>query len=135
LLRNEGDVAALLDLYRQVWTSPKPWGRRPFGRPDGRVLDEETNPLCALLKLSGAARAAGGVLQVRNRIYHQVFDREWITAHMPDAELRRQRAAYRRGVTRAATIGGLVTAVMACLALTAASLAHQAHEASEEAAY
>ena len=44
---------------------------------------------------------AEGCLRVRNRIYERVFDREWVTQHMPDAELRRQRAAYRRGLLRA----------------------------------
>src|SRR5207302_10946293 len=40
LLRSEEDRAALLDLYRQVWSGK-------------RVRDDDTNPLRSLLKLSG----------------------------------------------------------------------------------
>src|SRR5207248_2081666 len=43
LLKTEADRAALLELYRQVW----------LGR---RVPDDDTNPLCSLLRLSGIAR-------------------------------------------------------------------------------
>src|SRR5260370_9556779 len=82
-----------------------------------RVSDDETNPLCGILKLSGAVKEEGGLLNVRNRIYDRVFDREWVTAHMPDAELRRQRAAYRRGVVRAASVSIAVLLVVLGLAL------------------
>jgi WD40 repeat protein len=120
LLRSEVDRAALLELYRQVWL------RR-------RVRDDETNPLCSLLKLSGAVRAAGARpgylrsgsgarLHVRNRIYHRVFDRHWVKAHMPDAELRRQRAAFRLGMARGAAVAGVVLAVIAGLGLRANQL-------------
>jgi WD40 repeat protein/tetratricopeptide (TPR) repeat protein len=139
LLRSEEDRAALLDLYRQVW----------LGR---RVPDDDTNPLCSLLKLSGvvAMRDAeyvirGGesadshrvfgisyrvsriaypasliahraTLRARNRIYFRVFDRAWVLAHMPDAELRRQRAAFRRGVFRATAVASILLAVVSVLA-------------------
>ncbi len=109
--------AALLDLYRHV--------------VDGRrVPDDDTNALCGLLKLSGAVRAtarrpslarcgarptAGGsapVLTVRNRIYRRIFDRAWIAAHMPGAEVRRQRAAFRRGVARTAAVGMVLIGIV-----------------------
>jgi hypothetical protein len=45
---------------------------------------------------------------VRNRIYEQVFDAQWVAAHMPDAELRRQRLAFRRGLVRAAAVASLI---------------------------
>jgi hypothetical protein len=123
LLKSGEDIAALLQLYGQVWRSR-------------RVRDDDTNSLCSLLKLSGvaAARDAGhstrdmryrrrrmgrgpapvahrtsriahpATLQVRNRIYARVFDREWIAARMPDAERRRQRAAFCRRLMAAAGI-------------------------------
>ena len=103
LLRSEVDVAALLDLYLQV-------------RRGRRVRDDEMNPLCGVLRLSGAAKASRGVLRVRNRIYDHVFDPEWVRAHMPDAELRRQRDAYRRGLLRAATVAAVVVLLMGLLA-------------------
>jgi hypothetical protein len=82
LLRSELDLAALLDLYQQV-------------RRGRKVVDDETNPLATLLRLSGVCRSEGGLLRVRNRIYERVFDREWVAAHMPDAEVRRQRSGRR----------------------------------------
>ena len=93
LLRDEEELASLLDLYGKV-------------RAGKRVPMDETQPLIQRLCLSGIVRAAigpgvsGGRLVVRNRIYERVFDRKWIADHLPGAELRRQRAAYRRGLAR-----------------------------------
>ena len=106
LLRSEADLAGLLHLYEQAH-------RRQ------RVPDDETNPLVSVLRLSGITHVEGGCLRVRNRIYSQVFDQNWITANMPDAELRRQRAAYRRGLLRAATVSAVIIVVIAGLAFTA----------------
>src|SRR5207248_5415088 len=91
LLNSEADRAALLDLYGQV-------------RSGKRVALDDTNQLVSLLRLSGITQVAEGQLQVRNRIYERVFDRAWVTNHMPDAELRRQRAAYRLGIVRATAV-------------------------------
>lgn len=103
LLKNEGDLAGLLELYRQVWRQR-------------RVPVDDTNPFVDRLLLSGIVRAGrDGCLQVRNRIYARVFIGDWATQHMPDAELRRQRAAYRQGLLRAAGIAGAVFAAMAAL--------------------
>jgi hypothetical protein len=84
LLRSEVDRAGLLDLFSQV-------------RQGRRVPDDETDPLASVLRLSGVVRSENGVLRQRNRIYHRVFDREWVRANMPAAELRRQRQAFWRG--------------------------------------
>src|SRR5207248_1272889 len=99
LLRSEAERAALLDLYRQV-------------REHRRVRDDQTNRLCGLLKLAGVVRVVQGYLWVRNRIYYQVFDREWVMMNMPDAELRRQRAAFRRGVARTAVVAAAMMAIV-----------------------
>jgi WD40 repeat protein len=140
LLKSEADRTALLDLYRRVWE------RR-------RVRDDATNPLCGLLKLAGVVRAegaqevggGGGYLGVRNRIYQRVFDRAWVRAHMPGAELRRQKAAYRRGLARASAVAGMVLAVVSGLggyaftqrnaARAAAALASQRAEALDSSLY
>jgi hypothetical protein len=106
MLRSEADLASLLDLYAQAHQRK-------------RVPDDETNPLVSVLRLSGITRVVEGCLRVRNRIYERVFDREWITANMPDAEVRRQRAAYRRGLWRAAAVAAAVLAVIASLAFMA----------------
>jgi tetratricopeptide (TPR) repeat protein len=106
LLRSEADRATLLDLYGQV-------------REHKRVKDDEFNPTVSILRLSGITRVVDGFLYVRNRIYYRVFNRDWITANMPDAELRRQRLAYRRGLVRAASVGGVILLVVAGLAFSA----------------
>jgi hypothetical protein len=99
-----------------------------------------TNPLVDILRLSGvvSTASAGNRLQVRNRIYAHVFDRAWVQEHMPDAELRRQRAAYRRGVLRATVVYGVLLALIGTLALAALRNAHRAesetHRANREAA-
>lgn len=98
MLRSETDTAALLTLYEKI-------------RDGKTVRDDETNPLISVLRLSGIARVDNGVLHVRNRIYNKVFDDDWVNANMPGAELRRQRAAYKRGLKRAFAI------VMALLVL------------------
>ena len=91
MLRSEVDTAALLNLYQKI-------------REGKTVLDDETNPLISVLRLSGISRVQGGALQVRNRIYDKVFDQDWVRANMPGAEVRRQRAAYKRGWKRALAI-------------------------------
>jgi WD40 repeat protein len=95
ILRSEADLAGLLELYAKV-------------RQGQRVLADETNPPINILRLSGLTSVARGRLQVRNRIYERVFDRRWVKENMPDAEQRRQRAAYWRGIYRTAALSALV---------------------------
>ena len=95
MLRSEVDLAGLLNLYAQV-------------RGGKRIRDDVTNPVIGILRLSGIARGPSGHLAVRNRIYERVFDREWVKTNMPDAELQRQRAAYRRGLLRATAVAALI---------------------------
>jgi hypothetical protein len=74
LCRTESDLAALLELYEQVLASAS-------------VPDNELNDLVNQLRLAGIVRADQRHLAVRNRIYEQVFDREWVAATKPVAEL------------------------------------------------
>jgi len=113
LLQCGADVAGLLDLYRRVHS-----GRQ--------IRDDETDPLVDHLRLSGIVRVIGGCLRVRNRIYFLVFDPDWVRASMPDAELRRQRAAYRRGVVRALVLSGAILALVLVFALFGLDQAHLA---------
>ena len=89
ILRSEVDTPSLLSLYDKI-------------RGGGKVRDEETNPLVAVLRLSGITRSEKPYLKVRNRIYERVFDQDWVTSNLPGAEIRRQRAAYLRGAKVAA---------------------------------
>lgn len=104
LLHSDADLAALLDLY----------GRIHRGR---RVPDEQADPLVSTLQLAGVTRAEQEQLKVRNRIYFQVFDQRWIEGAQPDAEKRRQRTAYRRGLLRATLIAALILAIVSGLAV------------------
>jgi outer membrane protein OmpA-like peptidoglycan-associated protein len=100
LLRSEeADRISLLDLYSRI-------------RKHKKVPDDEADPLVSVLRLAGITRVVRGFLQVRNRIYDQAFDTRWVRANMPDAELQRQRRAYRTGQMRAAAIAAIVITVL-----------------------
>lgn len=120
LLRGETDRIALLDLYERV--------RK--GRP---TPDDETDPIVNALRLSGIARAERGRLQVRNRIYAHVFDRAWVVANMPDAEKLRQRAAYRRGLLRAAAVAAVIFLLLGALSVAAFTQRNRALEEARRA--
>jgi WD40 repeat protein len=120
MLRSEVDRGGLLTLYAQVHR-----GRR--------VRDHETNPLISVLRLSGITRVDNGFLKVRNPIYGRVFDRQWIHESMPDAELRRQRSAYRRGVIRATAVWTIVILLLSALSFTALDQARRARRAEQDA--
>jgi WD40 repeat protein len=102
LLHIDVDTAALLKVYQRI----------RLGR---RIADSETDPSITALRLSGICQARDGHLQVRNPIYAHVFDRRWVRASMPDAERRRQRAAFQRGFVLASLVGALVIAVIGFL--------------------
>lgn len=106
LLRSEVDLVELLNLYAEA-------------RRRKRVRYVEADPFMSVLRLSGVARVEDGTLRVRNRIYERVFNQAWIRERMPDAELRRQQAAFRRGARRALAMAAVVVAVIAGLAFTA----------------
>jgi hypothetical protein len=73
-------------------------------RSGKRVRDDETNALNTILRLSGIIKVENGYLRVRNRIYSEVFDSDWITSHLPAAEVRRQKAAFFRGLKIASAV-------------------------------
>jgi WD40 repeat protein len=104
ILRSEVDRASLLDLYSHI-------------RAGKNVPDDDANRLIDVLRLSGLVSVRANRLVVRNEIYKRVFDSRWIRVNMPDAELRRQREAFRKGVLRAAAIGFAVIAAIAALVL------------------
>jgi len=106
ILRSGSDLSELLLLHAQILK------RRP-------VRDDDGNALLGTLKLSGLIQATGGRLHVRNRIYERVFDRKWVRSNMPDAEVRRQEAAYWRGALRAGVVAAMILLVIATLAYTA----------------
>ena len=102
LLSGEAHVAAILDLYSKIRAS----NARILARK--LVPDQENHTLINHLRLAGITRVVEGYLWVRNRIYFRVFDREWISANVPDAEKRRLNAAYRRGFRRASVVASIL---------------------------
>jgi WD40 repeat protein len=110
LLTENETRTPLLDLY----------GRVLLGQ--ARRDDARISPLLGALHLSGVISTQPGRLKVRNRIYERVFSREWVARHLPDAEVRRQRLAFRRGVIRATSIAALVLGVVLA---AAAVVVHQ----------
>ncbi len=102
MLHSEVELPSLLQMYKQVWR--------------GRHLrDDEADPVMSVLRLSGIVRVESGRFRERNRIYARVFDREWIKTNMPDAEMQRQRTAFRRGLLRATAVAAVILAVMTTL--------------------
>ncbi len=71
LLRSDADRDTVLQLYRQI-------------RRGETVHDDETNPATNTLLLSGLVELRGGRLAVRNRIYLEVFDDQWIRANLSE---------------------------------------------------
>jgi len=106
LLLADCDQFALLGLYRHVLRGK-------------RLVDDETNPLCDILKLSGVVKVEQGYLKVRNEIYRRVFDYAWVEKHLPGVEVRRQKEAFRRGQVRAFVFSGAALTVVGSLALFA----------------
>jgi WD40 repeat protein len=115
LLRSGGDVTALLNLYSRV-------------RRNKTVIADDSQSLVSILRLAGITRAENGRLRVRNRIYDRVFDDKWVIANLPGAEVRRQRAAFRRGVIRTTAVAAVILAIMATLAITALRQRNRARE-------
>jgi WD40 repeat protein len=101
----------------------------------GKLLDDESNRLAALLKLSGLLRGDGKRLVSRNRIYAHVFGRAWIEENMPDQEMRRQRKAFYLGVARAAVVTSVLTLIVGFLAVNNARLAGEAQQERDLAQY
>jgi hypothetical protein len=62
----------ILETYREIWQVRQ------------TVYDEEQSILKAHLKLSGVVKRAGPVLAVRNPIYYEVFNDQWIRKHWPE---------------------------------------------------
>lgn len=74
MVRAAKDLATCLDRYTQILEGHE-------------VMDDETDEICNHLLLAGIVRTKNSQLVVRNRIYHQVFDQEWVKKVKPVAEI------------------------------------------------
>jgi WD40 repeat protein len=116
LLRSkEVELAALLELFGRI-------------HRQSAVQYDENNRLFSVLQLSGITRVDHGALVVRNRIYAKAFNQEWIKSNRPDAEARRQRAAFRRGAVRTGIIALIISAAISLLAVYAFQQRNRASE-------
>ncbi|HEV8482724.1 MAG TPA: AAA-like domain-containing protein, partial [Blastocatellia bacterium] len=118
MLRSEVELGDLLSLYEQA-------------RRGKSIRDDENNAIINVLRLSGIVRVECGFLAVRNRIYHRVFDQDWVGRNTPDATLRRQRGAYRR-IWIWATV---VAAILAAGGLLGFRLIHRRSEGAHVNSY
>lgn len=82
------DTEAILTTYHQVLEGKTP------------VLDDEQSLVISHLKLSGVVCNKNGKLEVRNEIYRQVFNEEWINSHIP--------INWKRRLTKFAAAAGLI---------------------------
>ena len=110
------------------------------------MVDDERSPVVGRLHLSGIVRAAPEArpaararrqaprrLAVRCPIYARVFDPRWVAEQMPDAEIRRQRAAFRQGLVRAGLAASVLLATLGALAAKATASARSARIAQRQA--
>jgi len=120
LLRSDLDRAALLDTYAKVCRGE-------------RVVEDDHSAVHNELRLAGIVRVSDGCLRPRNRIYTRVFDLKWVRENLPDAEARRQRAAFFRGVRRVAGGACAILLVMGVMMMQIKRNADEAKQASAKA--
>lgn len=122
LLRSEFPLADILDFY----------GKLRGGKP---IKDDETNPLCGLLRLSGIAAVEESTdrMRLRNRIYETVFDPAWVRKNMPDAERRRQKQAAFAARMQVGSVSTAVIVAMGFLLVQIDQAAKAANRAAQEA--
>ena len=109
----QGLELEVLTTYREIYRDKQP------------VLDEEQNLVKSHLKLSGVVRREGRHLQVRNRIYREVFGEAWIREHLPESFWQRYRPVLKWAIP--------VTAASVLSAGVMAGLAQEARESAQEA--
>lgn len=91
------------------------------------VRDEEQSLVKSHLKLSGVVCRDKGLLKVRNKIYREVFDDEWVKTHLPPTWVKRQ-LKRTRGLA-AALAAGLV--IVTSLTIIASNRALEARKQSQ----
>lgn len=96
-----------------------------------KVLDDETNRMVGVLKLSGVLGSENKTLRVRNRIYENVFDADWVRQNMPHAEIIRQKRAFFKGVLRTLVATSLITSALSVTSVWA--LREKAHALDAQA--
>ena len=91
ILKSNVNRADLLHLYTKIYNGDS-------------IKTDRTNPLLNVLHLSGIISLNESYVFIRNQIYIELFDKDWIRENMPDAEIRRQKEAYRAGVKKTLSV-------------------------------
>jgi hypothetical protein len=116
ILDKDEDTAGLLTLYATVHRHKCPDDN---GSPVSRLwhrnmsIGKDKSSLQEFLEITGLVHIVERCLRVRNRVYHRVFDRRWVDENMPQNELTKQLAAYRKKLSSVAAIAGLLFLVAA----------------------
>jgi hypothetical protein len=100
LTRSKGDLDGLLSLYARIWAGEQ-------------VMDDPGDLQFDTLRLAGIVRPVDRRLQVRNRIYHRVFDREWLASSHPKALERQHQAAKRIQLMRRTVLTSVALVLLA----------------------
>ena len=100
-----------------------------------RVADDDTDGVCTALRLSGLVTSRDGVLRVRNRVYAKLFDAAWVRDNLPDAEVRRQKAAVAKARWQIGSIAATVLLAMGSLTAFAMARSKEAIRSRNEAIY
>lgn len=122
ILDEKADIAGLLNLYSQVHKhkcAHEETSRLTRLFHKNMSVEEDKSSLQEFLEIVGIVRIVQRCLRVRNRVYHRVFDRKWVDEKMPQNELTRQIAAYRKRLLRVAAISGFLIFVIGSLAVNA----------------
>ncbi len=98
------DITRLLRAYLHAW--------RGY-----RFAYYPSDPLAEMLLLGGLVRVKNNRLVPRNRVYRRVFDAAWVYSNLPAAEVKRQKAEYRRGIFLGGTSVAALGAVFLILVL------------------
>ncbi len=121
LTKRAPEPVAVLKTYREIRR-----GKRP-------VVDEEQSLVKSHLKLSGVVRREGRVLQIRNQIYRQVFDWQWIKTHLPETLWQKLKSVLPEVALPLAAILLVTAVVMAFLFMDAQIQRAKAEDASQQA--
>jgi AAA domain-containing protein/carboxypeptidase family protein len=136
IMDEKTDTAGLLSLYSQVHK------HRCAHEETSRVVkflhktmsvEDDKGSLQEFLEIVGIVRIVQRCLRVRNRVYHKVFDRRWVDEKMPQNELTRQIAAYRKKLLRWSALAGFIFLVITASAVYAFVQNKHAEDARSEA--
>lgn len=99
----------------------------------GILSADEGDPILKTLRLAGLTRSSGHSVKLRNRIYERTFNLTWLTANIPDLEIRvtqrKQRQAWLRRMIGLGSVAFVFAAATVGLLLLYLGAVHARDEA------